>query len=114
MIAVAATTLSRLAERCTTWAQPKGMSEDAWARIKACRWHGNIRALVRVLESAFVDYGVRGGDTLLQLDETRAGIKLWEPADRKSAVAGKRVSGRVDLGGSRITKKQSIERATIK
>src|SRR3546814_4213284 len=45
MIAVAATTLSRLAERCTTWAQPKGMSEDAWARIKACRWHGNNRAL---------------------------------------------------------------------
>lgn len=84
MIAVVATTLSRLAERCTTWSQPKGMSEDAWTRIKGCRWHGNIRALVRVLESAFVDYGVRGGDTLLQLDEIDAGIKLWEPANHHS------------------------------
>lgn len=84
MIAVVATTLSKLAERCTTWVQPKGMTEDAWARIKSCRWHGNIRALVRVLESAFVDYGVRGGDTLLQLDEIDAGIRLWEPATHHS------------------------------
>ena len=73
-----------MAERCTTWAQPKGVSEDAWSRIRNCRWHGNIRALVRVLESAFVDYGVRGGDTLLQVDEIDAGIRLWEPATHHS------------------------------
>lgn len=84
MIAVVATTLAKMAERCTTWTQPKGVSEDAWARIRNCRWHGNIRALVRVLESAFVDYGVRGGDTLLQVDEIEAGIKLWEPAHHHS------------------------------
>ncbi|NKF23084.1 sigma 54-interacting transcriptional regulator [Solimonas marina] len=84
MIAVVATTLSKLASRCTTWAEPKGLSEDAWMRVKNCRWHGNIRALVRVLESAFVDYGVRGGDTLLQVDEIDAGIRLWEPANHHS------------------------------
>ncbi|MGH8447318.1 MAG: sigma 54-interacting transcriptional regulator [Solimonas sp.] len=84
MIAVVATTLARLSERCTNWTQPKGVSEEAWVRIKQCRWHGNIRALVRVLESAFVDYGVRGGDTMIQTDEIDAGIKLWEPANHHS------------------------------
>ncbi|WP_028079556.1 sigma 54-interacting transcriptional regulator [Solimonas soli] len=84
MIAVVATTLARFAEKCTTWAQPKGLSEDAWQRVRTCRWHGNIRALVRVLESAFVDYGVRGGDTLIQGEEIEAGIKLWEPATHHS------------------------------
>lgn len=84
MIAVVATTLARFASRCTTWAEPKGLSEDAWMRVKHCRWHGNIRALVRVLESAFVDYGVRGGESLLQIEEIDAGIKLWEPANHHS------------------------------
>lgn len=84
MIAVVATTLARLGERCTTWAPPKGLTEDGWQRVRSCRWHGNIRALVRVLESAFVDYGVRGGDTLIQGDEIEAGIKLWEPANHHS------------------------------
>lgn len=84
MIAVVATTLAKLAERCTSWSQPKGLSEDAWLRVKHCRWHGNIRALVRVLESAFVDFGVRGGDTLLQAEEIDAGIRLWEPSTHHS------------------------------
>jgi len=84
MIALVATTLARLSNRCTSWIPPKGVSEEAWLRIKQCRWHGNIRALVRVLESAFVDYGMRGGDTLLQIDEIDAGIRLWEPVHHHS------------------------------
>ncbi|WP_020648848.1 sigma 54-interacting transcriptional regulator [Solimonas variicoloris] len=84
MIAVVATTLAKLSDRCTSWTQPKGVSEEAWLRIKQCRWHGNIRALVRVLESAFVDYGIRGGDTLIQTEEIDAGLKLWEPANHHS------------------------------
>lgn len=84
MIAVVATTLSKLSDRCTTWTPPNGVSEEAWQRLRACRWHGNIRALVRVLESAFVDYGVKGGETLIQIEEVDAGIKLWEPTRHHS------------------------------
>jgi len=84
MIAVTATTLARLAGRCTSWQPPKGISEEAWQLIRHCRWHGNIRALVRVLESAFVDYGVRGSDQLLQTVDVEAGLKLWEPAEHHS------------------------------
>lgn len=84
MIAVAATTLARLASRCTSWHPPKGLSEEAWQLIRQCRWHGNIRAMVRVLESAFVDYGVRGSDSLLQVPDIMAGIQLWEPSEHHS------------------------------
>lgn len=84
MIAVIAGTLARLGARCSTWVPPVGLSEDAWRRIRECRWHGNVRALVRVLESAFVDTAARGGGTLIQLPEIEQGIKLWEPATHHS------------------------------
>lgn len=85
MIAVIATTLARLASRCTSWTVPTGISAEAWRVLRECRWHGNIRALVRVLESAFVDTATtRGGDTLLQAPEIEQGIALWEPKTHHS------------------------------
>lgn len=85
MIAVVATTLARLAAKCTTWTTPTGLTADAWKIVRECRWHGNIRALVRVLESAFVDTAtLRGGDTLIQAPEIEQGILLWEPKSHHS------------------------------
>jgi len=85
MIAVVATTLARLAGKCTSWTTPTGLSAEAWKVIRECRWHGNIRALVRVLESAFVDTAtLRGGDTLVQAPEVEQGILLWEPKTHHS------------------------------
>jgi len=79
MIAVVATTLARLGQRCSTWTAPLGLSEAGWKAIRECRWHGNVRALVRVLEAAFVDTASSGGGELIQADEIEHGIALWEP-----------------------------------
>lgn len=84
MIAVTATTLARLAEGCTTWKAPVGLSDEAWQRIRECRWHGNSRALIRTLEAAFVDCASRGGETLIPSGDIETGIALWEPKDHHS------------------------------
>jgi len=83
MIAVTATTLARLGEGCTSWKAPTGLQDDAWERIRACRWHGNARALVRTLEAAFVDSCSRG-ETLIPAHDIDMGISLWEPKDHHS------------------------------
>ena len=79
MIAVIATTLARLGAKCGSWTAPVGVSESGWQAIRDCRWHGNVRALVRVLEAAFVDTASVGGGELIQGEEIEHGIALWEP-----------------------------------
>lgn len=83
MIAVTATTLARLAQGCTSWRAPTGLEDEAWQRIRECRWHGNARALVRTLEAAFVDTASRG-DTVIAAPDIESGIALWEPRDHHS------------------------------
>lgn len=86
LIAVVATTLARLAAPCTTWEPPTGVDGAAWARIRSCRWHGNVRALIRTLEAAFVET-TTGKTTRGDLIDEKAierGIALWEPADHHS------------------------------
>ena len=85
MIAVIATTLAKLSARCSNWVAPTGLSNEAWTIVRECRWHGNIRGLVRVLESAFVDTAtLRVGDTLIHAPEIQQGILLWEPKSHHS------------------------------
>jgi len=84
MIAVVATALARLGGKCTTWKAPTGLSREAWQRIRDCRWHGNIRGLIRVLESAFVDTTTGSGDSLIQALEVEQGIQRWEPKSHHS------------------------------
>ncbi|MCX7071424.1 MAG: sigma 54-interacting transcriptional regulator [Gammaproteobacteria bacterium] len=85
MIAVVATALAKMVGRCTNWVAPTGLSSEAWGVIRDCRWHGNIRGLVRVLESAFVDTAtLKGGDNLIRATEIEAGIQLWEPKSHHS------------------------------
>lgn len=84
MIAVIAMTLARLAEGCKSWTAPEGVSADAWQMIRECRWHGNVRSVVRVLESAFVDTALRGEENLLQAVDIEHGIELWEPKEHHS------------------------------
>ncbi len=83
MIAVTATTLARLGARCTSWIAPVGCSAEAWNRLRECRWHGNVRGLVRVLESAFVDTAISGSD-LLAVGEIERGLHRWEPVTHHS------------------------------
>jgi len=84
MIAVIASTLARLGDKCQSWTAPAGLSDEAWRNIRECRWHGNVRALVRVLESAFVDTASANGGELIQAPEIEQGIALWEPKNHHS------------------------------
>ncbi len=84
MIAITATMLAKLAAACTSWRAPAGLEDDAWERIRSCRWHGNARALVRTLEAAFVDCASRGAHALMPEADVQRGIELWEPAQHHS------------------------------
>jgi transcriptional regulator with AAA-type ATPase domain len=85
MIAIVATTLARLGAKCSSWKAPVGVDEGAWQAIRACRWHGNVRALVRVLEASFVDTAsAGGGGELIVAEEIEHGIALWEPKTHHS------------------------------
>jgi transcriptional regulator with AAA-type ATPase domain len=84
MIAVAATTLAKMGAKCSSWVAPIGVSEGAWRAIRECRWHGNVRALVRVLEAAFVDTASTSGDQLIQAEQIEHGIAMWEPKTHHS------------------------------
>lgn len=84
MIAVVATTLARLSSKCTTWIAPVGLSSDAWKTMRECRWHGNVRGVIRTLEAAFVDTATLTGITLIQASEIEQGIALWEPKTHHS------------------------------
>lgn len=86
LIAVAATTLARLAAPCTTWEPPTGVDPAAWHRIRSCRWHGNVRALIRTLEAAFVETttGATSRSDLIDDVAIDRGIALWEPTEHHS------------------------------
>jgi len=84
MIAVAATTLARLATRCRSWMPPEGCTAEAWSRLREARWHGNVRGLIRVLESAFVDTACEPGNTLIETSAVEQGLLRWEPKSHHS------------------------------
>jgi transcriptional regulator with GAF, ATPase, and Fis domain len=84
MIAVVAGALARLAAPCRDWKAPSGLSLEAWKAMRECRWHGNIRGVIRVLEAAFVDTASLSGDSLIQLPEIERGIEMWEPKTHHS------------------------------
>jgi len=84
MIAVVAAALARLAAPCRDWKAPSGISLEAWKAMRECRWHGNIRGVIRVLEAAFVDTASLTGDSLIQLAEIERGIEMWEPKTHHS------------------------------
>lgn len=84
MIAVVASMLARLGDKCTSWNAPVGLSEGAWEAVRECRWHGNVRALIRVLEAAFVDTTTGPAGHLIQAEEIVHGITLWEPKTHHS------------------------------
>jgi transcriptional regulator with AAA-type ATPase domain len=85
MIAVVATTLARLGAKVKEWNAPTGLTFEAWTRIRECKWHGNVRGLIRVLEAAFVDTASVGGNaSLIEATEIENGIALWEPKTHHS------------------------------
>ncbi|MDM4771208.1 sigma 54-interacting transcriptional regulator [Solimonas sp. SE-A11] len=84
MIAIMGTVLAKLGSKCTSWKAPSGISGAAWERIRACRWHGNVRGLVRVLEAAFVDTTTGPAGQVIEAAEIERDIELWEPKTHHS------------------------------
>ncbi len=87
MVAVLAATLAKFRSQCTTWTPPEGLTERAWQQVRNCPWRGNVRTLIRVIETACVSFCVEGNPNSLLLDEKHIleGINLWEPTDHKDA-----------------------------
>lgn len=80
LIAVAATTLSKLGSRFSSWSQPTGFSDKAWQRIIDCEWEGNIRTLMRTIETAAVEWATsRHPESTIDIQHLERGIELWEP-----------------------------------
>jgi len=83
LIAVLAATLNRMRKQSVTWTPPSGISDEAWEAMKACPWHGNTRALMRVAETAYVDCATQGGSIIDEV-QIRSAMALWEPSDHAS------------------------------
>ncbi|MBW2698123.1 MAG: sigma 54-interacting transcriptional regulator [Deltaproteobacteria bacterium] len=85
MIAVLAHGLYAFTDEWTTWTAPDGITPPAWQAIQECRWYGNLRTLIRVVESAAVKFASEGPvGSLLDREAIEAGIALWEPEAHES------------------------------
>lgn len=83
LIAVAADTLARMAAKSTSWQAPTGCTPEAWRLIRDAPWHGNTRALMRVLETAFVNTAIQG-QALIQAATITHALLLWDPKEHAS------------------------------
>lgn len=83
LIAVMVDHFNRLASQCTTWTPPVGLSDAAWATLRDWPWYGNTRALIRVVETAFVA-AASGSDSVIDENLVRDALKLWEPVEHQS------------------------------
>lgn len=87
LVAVAAVTLAKMAGKFKTWKAPTGFSNAAWELILNCNWRGNVRSLMRVIESAVVGFASAGEQGIeLQVGHIKPALELWEPEDSKDVV----------------------------
>lgn len=85
LVAVLSATLANFKRGCTSWHAPVGLTDRAWDAIRQCPWHGNVRTLIRVIETAAVEcakLSERPG--LITAEQVRRGLDLWEPEDHHS------------------------------
>jgi hypothetical protein len=83
LVAVLAATLEQLRGRCTTWQAPAGLTHAAWQAICDCAWRGNTRALIRVVETAFVSAATARAP-LIEREAVDRALALWEPDSHPS------------------------------
>lgn len=86
LIAVVASLLANLGKKCKTWKAPVGLTPEAWDLLYNCKWYGNVRGLIRVLETAFVDASFKNKEenSLIKDTDILKGIKMWEPEKHHS------------------------------
>ena len=83
LVAVLAVTLDNMRRRATTWQAPAGLTHAAWQAVCNCPWRGNTRALIRVIETAFVTAATRRAP-LIERDAIDDALALWEPETHAS------------------------------
>ncbi|MES1923883.1 putative PAS/PAC sensor protein [Salinisphaera sp. T31B1] len=83
LVAVLAATLHQMKSRSTSWVAPAGLSRAAWQAMCACPWRGNTRALIRVIETAFVTAATERA-SLIERHAVEAALALWEPSTHAS------------------------------
>lgn len=83
LIAVLAATLDGMRARSTTWMAPSGLSAAAWQAVRQCPWRGNTRALIRVIETAFVSAATQRA-ALIEREAIEAALAVWEPEHHAS------------------------------
>jgi len=83
LIAILAITLENMRARSTTWQAPAGLTHAAWQAVCDCAWHGNARALIRVIETAFITAATRRA-ALIERDAIDQALALWEPVTHAS------------------------------
>lgn len=82
LIAVAATTLAKFAAQVSTWPAPTGVSAEAWRVLTSCPFRGNVRSLMRTIETACVEFGSEySTNSTLDVSHIKAGLSLWEPEE---------------------------------
>ena len=86
LIAVFAATLAKFARGCTTWTAPKGIAPEAWKIILSCPWKGNVRTLIRVVESAAIAFAAeKNAGELIEPRHVTESLALWEPEEHPTA-----------------------------
>ena len=85
LIAGVAISLARFKKKCTTWSPAAGLSKAAWARMVACPWRGNMRTVIRCMDTAMISHASSNdSDALLTEEHIEQGISLWEPDEHQS------------------------------
>ena len=80
-----ALSLAKHKELTTKWQAPTGISEDAFTLMNKSAWNGNVRAVLRVIETACVSHARRRSENpLLESEEIKKALELWEPKDHPS------------------------------
>jgi len=80
LIAVLSSALADAAKRFTTWSAPLGISLAAWETIRDCRWRGNIRTLLRCVESSAIKWAMDpSAGEVIEATHFVDAINQWEP-----------------------------------
>lgn len=87
LVAILAITLENMRARATTWQAPAGLTHAAWQAVCSCAWRGNARALMRVIETAFITAATRR-TALIERDAVDQALALWEPDTHAGYAAG--------------------------
>lgn len=87
IVAIVASLLWRFSGKCSTWQAPAGFDQQAWDLIWNATWKGNVRALLRVVETAAIHWSHehsskenhRLSPPIIDSSYVKQALYQWEP-----------------------------------